>query len=215
MKDYLEVNKKAYNLLAQEFYNKNNVRNPGSKIISDYFVGHLKERFHNPFVLELGPGTGHIAKFLYGSGCNVDAIEFSEKMADICKENSPKTNVMLGDFLNYNFENRKYSGILAVAFIHLFDSEDVKLVMNKINDLLDEKGLVFISTTMHNKVEEGYFVKENFSGEVRRFRRKYTPSEMEKLINNSNFNIIDSNICEDIEIQEKRWMNYLIEKVKL
>jgi cyclopropane fatty-acyl-phospholipid synthase-like methyltransferase len=214
MKDYLEINKNAYNALAQEFYNKDNIRNPGSKTISDYFTGHLKKRFHYPIILELGPGTGHIAKFLSNSGCEVDAIEFSEKMAEICKKNSPNANVIFGDFLDYNFGNKKYSGILAVAFIHLFSSEDVKLVMKKINNLLDKKGLAFISTTLNDKVEEGYFVKENFCQKVERFRKKYTPSEIEKLIYNTNFNILDFNINEDSEIQDKKWMNYLIEKKK-
>jgi SAM-dependent methyltransferase len=215
MKDYLEINKQAYNALAGDFYNKDNIRNPGSKSISDYFTGHLKERFQSLSILELGPGTGHIAKFLCNSGCHVDAIEFSEKMIEICRKNSPCTNVFFGDFLNYNFGERKYSGIMAVAFVHLFNSEDVNLVMKKIHNLLDERGLAFISTTLNNRVEEGYFVKENFSREIKRFRRKYTPLEIESLIKRSNFNIIDSNINEDTEIQEKKWMNYLIEKVKL
>jgi len=215
MKDYLQINKKAYNTLAQEFYDKDDVRDPPSKAISNYFVGHLKKRFHNPFILELGPGTGHIAKFMTNSGCNVDAIEFSDKMAEICRKNSPKTNLIFGDFLDYDFQDKKYSGILAVAFIHLFNSEDVKLVMKKVHGLLDKRGLALISTTLNDKVEEGYFVKENFSGEVKRFRRRYTPSEIENLINDTNFDIVESNISEDSESREKKWMNYLIEKVKL
>ena len=215
MKDYLKKNKQAYNSLAQEFYNKDEIRNPGSKVISDYFVNYLKQRFDNPSILELGPGTGHIAKFITNSGCHVDAIEFSERMAEICKINSPKTSVILGDFWDYDFKDKKYSGILAVAFIHLFNSNDVKFVMKKIYTLLDDDGLALLSTTLHKRVEEGYFAKENFSGEVKRFRKRYTHSEIEKLISFSGFKIVDSKIHKDSEVRDKIWMNYLIEKVKL
>ena len=101
---------------------------------------------------------------------------------------------------------------MAVAFIHLFNSEDVLVVMNKIRNLLDDNGLAHITTTIHDKVEEGYSVKTNFSSRIKRFRKKYTCEEMEKLIKNSNFKIIDFKILEDDEVSGKMWINYLLEK---
>jgi len=59
-------------------------------------------------------------------------------MLEVSRKISSNTRYILGDFLTYDFEELKYNGIYAQAFIHLFPREDVKKVLKKIFNLLED-----------------------------------------------------------------------------
>ena len=61
-----------------------------------------------------------------------------------------------------------------VSVIHNFPKEDVKELLFSIHKWLKKDGKILIYTTIHNKSEEGYYEKEDYSGKIVRFRKKFT-----------------------------------------
>jgi SAM-dependent methyltransferase len=212
MEDYLNINKKAYEDIAEEFEEKIEIRKEASQRIAEEFDSFIKDSKNCLEVLELGPGSGDILKNLYDKGYKVTALEFSPKMAEVIKRTCPESRIIVDDFISYNFGEEKFQNILAIAFIHLFPEEDCILVLEKIRNLLKEEGVAFISTTLHENFEEGYFGKTNFKNNPLRYRRRFTEEKLDELFKKTGFKISKKIKTEDEkEVQGKKWISYILE----
>lgn len=215
MKDYIAANKKAYDDTAHEFEQKIAIRVDGTGKVVDLLTKQLEI---NPStqpktILDLGPGSGWEAKLLCDAGYAVTAIEFSEMMAAVAQKTAPKAEVIVDEFTTHNFDGQTFDAIFAMAFIHLFTSEDVIGVMQKMFTLLRPKGVVLISTTLHAKTDEGFMRKTNFAQDAQRYRKQYTESELTNLIKTTGFKVISSSVSDDREVEGKRWINLLVTPV--
>lgn len=208
---YLDVNKKAYECTAEEFGSKIPVRINETKQAVDVFSKYAG-KIAGKSVLELGPGSGFALSLLTENGYNVTAIEFSEKMAEVAKKNAPRAKIICDEFLSHDFKDEKYDGIFGLAFIHLFPKEDTKKILNKIYNLLNSGGVVFISTTKHDKSEEGYFEKTNFNNLALRYRRRFTFEELSLLLNSVGFKLVYQYDVESKEVAGKIWMNFILKR---
>lgn len=210
MSKHTEYNKQIYDSLALEFKGKLKLRKKNDKTIVRKFAGFLKER-RKLTILDIGPGNGQMARFMTQKGFVVEAIEMSGKMAEVAKETAPKAKIIVGDFTSHNFKNKKYDGILAIAFIHLFAKRDVLSVLKKIHSILKPEGILYINTTRHRRSEEGFFAKNNFKNKLKRFRHRFTKSELWRLLDEADFEILhyDENTDKD-EVKSKVWMNFVV-----
>lgn len=209
--DYLEINRRTYEESAREYAYRVSWYEKEDKKILEPFISIMKNKFAEPKVLELGPGSGLALKFFESAGIKTKAIDFSKKILDVAKENSPKTEFIEGDFLSYNFLNEKFDGIFAKAFIHLFPLDDVLRVFDKIYDLLKGKGIFYISTTVHVIAEEGFFSKEDYEKKSLRFRKKWTEKELLEILERSGFGIIKK-IYTSERALGKEWITLILEK---
>ena len=210
--DYLEINRRAFDATADEHKAKIGHYAQWTQDVVARFGSHIDDRFAHPHILELGPGSGYAAKLLRERGYHVTAIEFSEKMAAVARETAPGIDIIVDEFLQHDFSATKYSGIYAVAFIHLFPNEDVRKVLAKINFLLDDQGVACIATTLHQTAEEGYFAREHFSNQLVRYRRRFTKEELEQLLHAADFQVIGEYPQQDSEIEGLLWVNYMVER---
>lgn len=214
MKNYLRINKKAYDVSAEEFQSKMTIRQANTvkvvNVFSDFLRNHFQEQALE--ILELGLGSGFVAKLLSDKGYNVTAIEFSLAMAELAQVTAPKATIIVDEFLRHDFKNQTFAGIFAVAFIHLFPREDAEKVAKKICGLLAPNGIALISTTRHAVSSEGYDVKHNFKNQQLRFRKQYTQSEFKALLENAQLAPIKFLHNTDPEVEGKHWMGYIVEK---
>jgi 2-polyprenyl-3-methyl-5-hydroxy-6-metoxy-1,4-benzoquinol methylase len=210
--DFADLNRRAYDDLAEEFRSKIAVRKKNSDHIVRNFLDALQGRFGNGprTILEIGPGAGYLSQTLTSHGHTVTAIEFSEKMATVFREVAPKTPIIVDDFSAHDFGTKRFEGILAVAFIHLFPKEVASRVLEKVRQLLTPQGIVYIGTTIHEVSDEGVFPKRNFNGNVVRFRKRYTRDEFEQLLTDAGFEIIRRKDYHDQEEPGKVWMDYIV-----
>lgn len=211
MKTYIKINKNCYDELAEEYKNRLEEYKISDRKIAFPFIEYLKKEFNKIKVLELGPGSGLNLLFLEDEGFQTTGIDISNKIISFAKEVSPKTNFIQGDFLEYNFGESKFDGIFAKAFIHLFPKKDAVFVLNKIWNLLKLNGAAFIATTVHDKSEEGYFEKLDYSKKLKRFRKKWTEQELINEIDNIGFKIFNKSY--NIEHNKnKKWVNLVVIK---
>ena len=203
----------AFSPPREEFEEKIQIRKTNQeKIVNKFEKFILKYTSTNKTILEIGPAAGYTTKLLCDDGYKVTAVEISPKLSEICKRIAPESQIITDDFLNHNFGNNKYSGILAIAFIHLFPKDDTKKVLEKIYSLLISGGIVYVSTTLHDQAGEGFERKVNFEKENTRFRRRFTKDELEQELQDAGFLVVDREIINDPEEDGKKWMDYIVQR---
>lgn len=211
MKEYLKVNKQVYDNLAEEFKQKMQDYIISDRKVVAPFVNCLKSHFSKIRVLELGPGSGLNLSYFEEEGFETTAIDISEEIIKVAQETAPKTKYLFGEFLAYDFGESKFEGVFAKAFIHLFPKEDAGVVLKKIFGLLEEGGIAFVSTTVHENSEEGFFEKTDYNKKLKRFRKRWTERELLEEVINTGFTIFDKSY--DIEPKKgKRWLRLVLIK---
>lgn len=218
MKQYIKANQKAYDALASEY--KQRIVHYQTEVgvdlghIAKPFIKELKKNFKNIHVLELGPGAGLSLAYFEKEGFQTTAIELSENMIKTSKEIAKTTSYIHGDFLEHNFRNKKFEGIFAHAFIHLFPKKDAEKAITKTVSLLKTRGILFIATTKHTKSEEGYFSKDDYATNItRRFRRKWTEEELLELFKRNSLAIIHKGELKEKQ-NNKMWLHYVLQLQK-
>ncbi len=214
MKDYIKINRKVYDLLAEEY--KLNMKDyiVSNKKLIKPFIDYLKDNFDKPRVLELGPGSGLCLSYFEKEGINTTAIDISKKLLSISKELAPKTKYILADFLEFDFGKSRFEGIFAQAVIQLFPKKDAIIVFRKIFDLLVDNGISHISTTIHEKSEEGVFEKLDYTKKIKRFRKKWTENELLEEVIKAGFSIYRKWYNSE-QNKSKEWINLIIVKNSL
>lgn len=213
MEEYLKINKKAYNKLSIEYLSRTIDRSefeekPESlaNSILKFFISNSPKK-----ALEIGPGSGEILECFEKNGCRTIAVDISPKIIEIAKKKSPNTIFINSNILEVNFHKNQFEIIYAGALIHLFPLVDARKLIKNIYCWLNYDGILFINTTINEDSTEGYFIKEDYMGKIKRFRRKWTENDFETLIIESNLEIIEKIYTEEFD-RGKKWVALICKK---
>lgn len=216
-KEYIKINRKAYDDFAIQHAERHKKQGKYDltdedwiKLLSEQLLA--KNLINN--VLEIGPGTGRMLElFEEKLNCRTCAVELSKEMIKYAKIKSPRTLFIEDNILNVNFFENSFDAIFMGALIHNFPTEDVKLLLSLVYKWVKNDGKILIYTTIHDKTEEGYYEKEDYNGNIVRFRKKFTEKELKELILNAGFKITYKMYTEEPD-RNKKWLTYIIEKEK-
>lgn len=211
MKPYIRINQRTYNELAEEYKQKRKEFIGINKKIALPFVNFLKKTFKTISVLELGPGAGTELAYFADEGFNTTALDISKNMIVVASEVSPKSKFIHGDFLEHSFKGKKFEGIYAKVFIHLFSKKDAILVLRKIYSLLKPKGVAFIGDSIHKKSEEGFAKKADYRKPLKRFRKNWTEQELVEEVSKQKFIILKKSYGFDKK-RNKKWLRLYLQK---
>lgn len=209
MKQYIAFNQNAYDQLAEEYNQRAGESFICDKSIINPFMGYLRYSFGKIKILELGPGPGISLSIFEREGFGTWGIDVSSSMISLAKSRSPGTEYINKDFLEYDFKNLRFEGIFASAFIHLFAKRDALFALRKIKSLLLPGGILFLSTTIHETSEEGYFEKSDYAGKIKRFRRRWAEGELMNVLGSLDFEIL-SRINHQDSRGGKVWLNLFL-----
>ncbi|HEY8781059.1 MAG TPA: class I SAM-dependent methyltransferase [Mucilaginibacter sp.] len=207
--DYIEVNRRAYDQLSDEYIKR-------SLIVSDFETpaGYLVEsalqytkRNKELSVLEVGPGSGKAIQYFETLRCRTTAVDLSGKIIELAKINSPSTIFIHANILELNFLPCQFDVIFAGALIHLFPKFDAIKLIKKFCIWIKKDGVLFISTTINDKSEEGFSIKSDYENSVKRFRKKWTETEFRDLI--SEYFTILNTIYTDEKDRNKIWVGHI------
>jgi ubiquinone/menaquinone biosynthesis C-methylase UbiE len=162
-------------------------------------------------ILEVGPGSGEVLEFLEANGCRTVAVELSEKMASVARVRAQKTIFVINDINNIQFATGQFEGIYAGALIHLFPLSDAIKLIENFYSWLKPNGILFVNTTTHQYSDEGVYEKVDYGGSIRRFRRKWTETELLSVLQDSKFKIVDR-ITTNEEDRQKEWIAFICQK---
>ena len=120
-KDYIEINKASYDIVAEEYrtkYKNNDGANKFYDILQEFVLN--KKNGDISKMLEIGPGVGTLLKIFEEKGFRTTAVELSENMASLACENSTNSVIINNNILEINFMPKQFDFILAMAVIHNF-----------------------------------------------------------------------------------------------
>ncbi len=209
MKDYIGVNKSAFNELAHEYNERWRKYLGHQEVVLNPFEEKLRRNFETPIkVLDVGCGVGLDSYILTEHGFQVYGIDIAEKMIEYARQNVPRMKFEEADFLTY--QNGQFHGLVMDAFLHLFPKEEVPTILNKVRSFLVQGGYGLICTTKGKKSREGYFEKEDYSSKVKRFRKHWTEQELKDTFEQNGLRIVDF-YTDHEQVFNKTWMNALFQ----
>ncbi|MCI7553825.1 MAG: class I SAM-dependent methyltransferase [Tenericutes bacterium] len=213
-KDYIEINKASYDIVAEEYktkYKNNDGANKFYDILQEFVLNKKNDDFSK--MLEIGPGVGTLLKIFEEKGFRTTAVELSENMASLACENSSNSVIINNNILEINFMPKQFDFILAMAVIHNFPEEDLIKLLDKIKVWLKDDGFFILDTTNNQVTETGFFEKEDYNNNVVRYRRKWKKEDLESFMEKQGFYIQDSVVYKD-STSNKEWLIYSFKVAK-
>lgn len=207
-KDYIEINKASYNIVAEKYktkYKDNIGANKFYEILQEFVLNKKNTKVSK--MLEIGPGVGTLLKIFEEKDFRTTAVELSENMASLACENSSNSVIINGNILDINFMPKQFDFILAMAVIHNFPENDLIKLLDKIKFWLKGDGYFILDTTNNPITETGFFEKEDYNNNVVRYRRKWKKEDLELFMQNQGFFIQDSVVYKDTT-SNKEWLIY-------
>lgn len=214
-KDYIRINRNAYDILATEYkekYKNNEGANYFYKLLEEFVLKRKKETITK--MLEIGPGTGTLLKIFENNNIRTTAVELSSNMAAISKKTSPNSILINNNILDVDFLNNQFDFILAMAVIHNFSEENLIELLKKIKNWLKDDGYFILDTTNNKITESGYFEKEDYDTRVERYRRKWKKEDLNEFLIKQGF-IIEELIDYTDDTSGKEWLVYALKKEEI
>jgi 2-polyprenyl-3-methyl-5-hydroxy-6-metoxy-1,4-benzoquinol methylase len=159
-------------------------------------------------VLDVGCAVGYTVEIMRKSGMVVDGIDIAPKMIKHALRRNPESIFVVGDFLQTSYQTGHYDGILMYAFLHLFPKDIAIECLDKAISITKPGGLIFTGTTKSEQASEGFEVKHDYKQEVKRYRKRWTPTEIEAVFASRRLEIIDCD--EKVDEFGKVWMDYIM-----
>lgn len=161
----------------------------------------LFNRISGKNILDLGCGTGEpFDRFLADQGYKITGIDISEKHVERARENVPEGEFAEDTFLEAEFENREFDGIVSFYAIFHIPREEQKKVLENIYSWLKDDGAILITLG----AEEMETYEENIGGGELAWS-SYTSDKNVKMVENSGFEIIETYI-EDWRDESHLWI---------
>jgi len=214
MKNYIEVNRDAYDALCQDYEQRimdKSQFETGANILAGNLLHVLRQRFKKITVLEVGSGSGEALAFFEQNGCGTIAVELSKNMASVAQRRATNTIFIVNDINAVHFPTERFEGIYAGALIHLFPLKDAIALIKSFHRWLKPGGVLFVNTTKHLYSEEGFYEKTDYTGSIKRFRRKWTEAELLYTLQAANFEVIDR-MTSNEQDRQKEWIAFVCQK---
>jgi SAM-dependent methyltransferase len=206
-RNYLSVNRLAYDALADEYRKRALVDRVKDAPLVAPFVSYLNETFGEGCrILDIGPGNGVNLSMFSDAGLAVVGVDISQEMLKVARDICPTAEFHHGDFLAVPFAEGSFHGVFSKASLHCFPKGDAMRAFRKIHKLLAPGGMFYVTTTAESDSDEGYSSKDDYPGQLVRFRKHWTPSELAEAVGESGFMIAKDGY--DFETDwNKRWYN--------
>ena len=198
----------TYDTLADEYEDRVEKLRPVTEYALSHLISQLKPKSK---VLDIGCAVGYTVEILNSAGMDAEGIDISPAMIAHARKRNPDSKLVVGDFIEKEYPVNYYDAALMYAFIHLFPLAQAQQFLNKTSSILKTGGLLFVGTTKSDQSSEGWEKKIDYAGQPKRYRKRWTQSELEKVLSNSGFKVIYQ---EDIKDEfGKIWMDYVVRKV--
>ncbi len=193
-----------------------NTYNQIAKLYSEYTLNKLLQfqltKFisllpENGKVLDVGCGSGRDAAYFQEEGLNTIAIELADGMIEEAKKQN--INAIKMDLLDLKFLNNEFAGIWCMATLSNIPKSETKKIIKDFHKILKPDGVIYIAVKEGNTEE--ILTKEKYNN-LPIFYAFYQKEELEKLLKENDFEIIESVISED---EGTNWVEIFARNIKV
>lgn len=124
------------------------------ELLDTVFRQGIEGKENNIKVLEIGVGTGNLAKRFLDKDYNIIGIDQSREMLNVAKEKYPRLKLRLGDFLNIPYENNEFDVIVSTYAFHHLNTEEKGISIKEMLRVLKDDGRIVIGDLMFESEAE-------------------------------------------------------------
>ncbi|WP_299674333.1 class I SAM-dependent methyltransferase [uncultured Tenacibaculum sp.] len=153
------------------------------------FYSEIIKKYHKENVLEIGCGSGHLAKHFIHSSIGYNGMDLSNDMVLLSQKRNPTGTFLKGDMTNF-YLNKTFKSILITARTtsYLLNNVSVQKAIKNIYNHLDKKGIFcfdFIDANRFFKlIKDGKTITHNAETKNKKYSRT---SFMKPKITKENF----------------------------
>lgn len=131
-------------------------------------------RIENPYVLEIGVGTGNLAGKFVKDDYNIVGIDQSRDMLRLAKGKYPKLKVRIGEFLKIPYEDKCFDIIVSTYAFHHLNEEEKSIAIGEMLRVLKDSGKIIIGDLMfENRKEERKVLKDLSENQIDEIKDEY------------------------------------------
>lgn len=140
----------------------------------DYYDTKLRD-LECKTILEIGCGTGHLARYLLDAGYDYTGYDLSEDMLDIARTENPDGVFIQGDMREIKLD-RTFDTVLITGrtFIHLIEDDDIYRTLDSVRTILEPGGYLIFDCIDSDHLERDFrpeMVHEVDAG-IRKYKRE-------------------------------------------
>lgn len=158
----------------------------------------LEKLDNNAYMLDLGAGSGVMAKYFVDDGMNIMCVDLSKSMVELCIEQGLKAQVM--DFYDLTFDDNSFDCVWSMNTLLHVPKSDIRVVLKEVKRVLKDDGIFYLGL-YGGKSSEGIYEEDFY--EPKRFFACYTMDELIEILK-AYFEVV---ICEEVVLEKK--LNYL------
>lgn len=185
----------VYDALADEYNEKSSAHSVTTQDRVNYVAEYIAS---DSEILDVGCGVGLALLMLsrHKKEFKATGVDISSRMAELARQRSPHTPVIVGDFLTVDFRT-KYDAIWEQALLHLFPSIAESYIFERFRALLNPDGILSLSTTISAVSREGWEAKRDYGAAPVRYRRSITEPELQAAFATYSFELLDRWVTTD------------------
>jgi SAM-dependent methyltransferase len=198
----------VYNVLADEYEKKSSAHVTTTQDRVNEVAKYIAPGSE---ILDVGCGVGLALLMLssHKKEFRTTGVDISPRMVELARQRSPRTKVILGDFLAVDFCT-EYDAIWEQALLHLFPSIAEDYIFDRFRQLLKSGGFLSLSTTLSQVSRESWAAKRDYETAPMRYRRSITEAELKGTLAKHRFRLLDR--WETTDPFGKNWLTIVSEK---
>lgn len=176
-----------------------------NKIAEDWFKDHTKdtwwqegtEKFLSALpqgatVLDVGCGAGVKSRYISEKGFKVTGIDFSEKMIEIARRESPDIPFAIVDVYELETYSNTFDGVFAQAVLLHIPKNRIREVLSKLKDKVNSNGLLYIAVKgiREDGIEESIKKENDYGYDYERFFSYFSLPELESYLEELGMEIV-------------------------
>ncbi|MCG3222337.1 MAG: class I SAM-dependent methyltransferase [Candidatus Heimdallarchaeota archaeon] len=124
-------------------------------------------------ILEIGCGSGNLAKFFLENKYDYTGLDISKEMIDLAKEFVPEGRFIRGDMRDLEIDD-EYEAVIVTGrtFTHMTTNHDVMFALNSIHEVLQKEGWLVFDNFNAYEIFTGF--KEEMAHKATYDGRKYS-----------------------------------------
>jgi SAM-dependent methyltransferase len=210
--EFHELNRRVYHSLAPSYQKRWRSYLKHQRLVLKPLILLLQREFgKDATILDIGCGVGLDLFILNEAGFRTVGIDIAPHMVSSAKANVPQARVRTGNVLKSKLPKHHFDAIVLDAFIHIFPKMDVTRILRKVDTLLKQKGLLFISTTRSRRPSEGMEAKRDYPNKLIRYRAHWTKNELLSLLCSNKLRLLSYTEDKDLK-RPYTWMTVIAQK---